>query len=304
MKELAPTGKLRVALVFAPSMSHLLRREGGERQAAGVTADIAEALGKKLNLPGRARAVSELRAGGRRARGGRGRRRRSCRSTRSARSASRSGRTTCSRESTYMVTAASGAKTVEDVDKAGMRVIGIANTTTIRAADAHAEEHHDLAGHLGRAKRSRCCATARPTRSRSARNSLPPYVAQVPGSRMTDGAFQQIGIAIAVAKGKPPALAAVTEFMNDGEEGRHACAARSTSTGSRIRWRRDAVKPAHHAGHPGRALARAGIHKHRRSGMGPGSRACGRLAGTTSAASDYPLARRSAAPPSDISPPA
>jgi len=34
-----------------------------------------------------------------------------------------------------MVTAASGAKSVEDVDKAGMRVIGIANTTTIRAAE-------------------------------------------------------------------------------------------------------------------------------------------------------------------------
>src|SRR5436853_97778 len=38
-------------------------------------------------------------------------------------------------ESTYMVTAASGAKTVDDVDKPGMRVIGIANTTTIRAAE-------------------------------------------------------------------------------------------------------------------------------------------------------------------------
>ena len=37
-------------------------------------------------------------------------------------------------ESTFMATAASGAKSVAEVDRAGMRVIGIANTTTIRAA--------------------------------------------------------------------------------------------------------------------------------------------------------------------------
>jgi len=43
-------------------------------------------------------------------------------------------------------------------------------------------------------------------------------VKQVPGSRMVDGAFQQIGIAIAVAKGKPAALAAVTEFMDEAKQ--------------------------------------------------------------------------------------
>ena len=37
---------------------------------------------------------------------------------------------------------------------------------------------------------------------------------QVPGSHITEGAFQQIGIAIAVARGKPESLAAVTEFMD------------------------------------------------------------------------------------------
>ena len=35
---------------------------------------------------------------------------------------------------------------------------------------------------------------------------------------MVEGAFQQIGIAIAVAKGKPGALAAVTEFMEDAKK--------------------------------------------------------------------------------------
>ena len=46
------------------------------------------------------------------------------------------------------------------------------------------------------------------------RDSLPPYMEQVPGSRMTEGAFHDLPIAIAVAKEKPASLAAVREFMN------------------------------------------------------------------------------------------
>jgi polar amino acid transport system substrate-binding protein len=49
------------------------------------------------------------------------------------------------------------------------------------------------------------------------RDSLPTYVKQVPGSRITDGAFQQIGIAIAVAKGNQAGLAAVTRFMDQAK---------------------------------------------------------------------------------------
>ncbi len=51
MNELLPTGKLRVALVFAPSMStfFVLKDENGK--ARGVTADIADDLGKALNAP-------------------------------------------------------------------------------------------------------------------------------------------------------------------------------------------------------------------------------------------------------------
>jgi polar amino acid transport system substrate-binding protein len=40
----------------------------------------------------------------------------------------------CLVESTYMVTAASGIRTLAEVDRPGVRVVGIANTTTIRAA--------------------------------------------------------------------------------------------------------------------------------------------------------------------------
>src|SRR5258708_19528536 len=133
MKELAPTGTLRVGVVFAPTMSTFFVVEDADGRPRGVTVDLGEKLAKKLNLP--VAFVLYPNSG-------------------QATDAVESGAVDVSfmpvdeerkkriafgpdyvrAESTYMVTAASGAKTVADVDKAGMRVIGIANTTTIRAA--------------------------------------------------------------------------------------------------------------------------------------------------------------------------
>jgi polar amino acid transport system substrate-binding protein len=45
------------------------------------------------------------------------------------------------------------------------------------------------------------------------RDALPDVVKEFPGSRIVEGGFQQTGIAIAVPKGRPQALAYVTEFM-------------------------------------------------------------------------------------------
>lgn len=216
MKELNPTGKLRVGLVFAPSKSafFVVKDEHGKPQ--GVTADLADALGKKLNVP--VETVLFPNSG-------------------LATDAVESGAVDVSfmpvdderkkriafgpnyalAESTYMTTGASGAKTVEDVDRAGMRVIGIANTTTIRAAGRTLKNTtispvESVGEAVAMLRDGKADAFA------LSRDSLPVYVKQVPGSRMTDGAFQQIGIAIAVAQGKPAALAAVTEFMNEAKK--------------------------------------------------------------------------------------
>jgi polar amino acid transport system substrate-binding protein len=120
-------------------------------------------------------------------------------------------------ESTYMVTAATGAKTVDDVDKPGMRIIGVANTTTIRAAARKLKNTKIIAATsveeaVGLLRDGKADAFA------LSRDSLPVYVKQVPGSRMVDGQFQQIGIAIAVAKGKPAALSAVTAFIEEAKK--------------------------------------------------------------------------------------
>jgi len=216
MKELSPTGKLRVGIVYAPVMStfFVVKDEAGKPK--GVTVEIGEALAKKLNLPvefvlypNSGQVTDAVESGAvdvgfmpvdeqRRKR-------------------LAIGPDYVRAESTYMVTAASGAKTVEDVDKAGMRVIGIANTTTIRAAERTLKNTTISAvtsvdDAIAAMKNGKADAFA------LGRDSLPPYVKQVPGSRVTEGHFQQMGIAIATQKGKSAALAAITEFMNEAKK--------------------------------------------------------------------------------------
>ena len=212
MKELAPTGTLRVGLVFAPVMStfFVVKDEAGKPK--GVTVDIGEALGRTLDLPvafalypNSGQAVDAVESGAvdvsfmpvddeRRAR-------------------IAFGPDYVRAESTYMVTAACGAKTVDDVDRPGMRVIGIANTTTIRAA-TRTLKNTTISAVTSVGDAVAMLRDGKADAFALGRDSLPPYVSQVPGSRITDGQFQQIGIAIATQRGKPQALAAITDFMN------------------------------------------------------------------------------------------
>ncbi len=145
-------------------------------------------------------------------------------------------------ESTYMVTAASGIKTLAEVDRAGVRVVGIANTTTIRASGrtlknttATAAASIDDALTMLHAGQADAFAMGR--------DSLSDFVKMFPGARIVDGGFQQTVIAIAVPKGRPAALAYVTKFL---EEARPP--ARCAGDG-----------PRRHAGFGRRALAAAVI---------------------------------------------
>jgi polar amino acid transport system substrate-binding protein len=123
----------------------------------------------------------------------------------------------CMIESTYMVTGPSGLTTLAEVDQPHVRVVGIANTTTIRAAARTLKHTQPIAAtsiddaiamlHAGKAD-----AYA------MGRDALPEVIKEFPGARIVDGGFQQTGIAIAVPKGRPAALAYVTEFMTRGKK--------------------------------------------------------------------------------------
>src|SRR5205085_9866810 len=184
MKEIAPTGKLRVAVVFAPSAGAFFVAKEADGKPNGVTADIADALAKKLNLP--IEYVLLPNSG-------------------LATDAVENGTVDVSfmpvdderlrriafgpnyvlGESTYMVTAATGAKTVEDVDKAGTRVIGIATTTTIRAA-GRTLKNTTISPATSVEEAIAALRDGKADAFALSRDSLPTYVKQVPGSRMTE----------------------------------------------------------------------------------------------------------------------
>ena len=215
MKELIPTGKLRAGIVFAPAPGALFVVKDADGAPRGVTVDLANALARRLGVdvefmvaPNTGLLTDALAAGDidvsfmpmddeRRKR-------------------IDFGPPYFLVESTYMTTDASGITAVESVDRHGVRVVGIANTTTIRAAGRSLKNTNIVAAPsideaMAMMKNGQADAFA------LSRDSLPPYVAQVPGSRIVEGGFQQTGIAIAVPKGRAEALATVTAFMNEAK---------------------------------------------------------------------------------------
>ena len=112
-----------------------------------------------------------------------------------------------------MVTQASGISTVNEVDRPGVRVVGIAGTTTIRASGRTLKNTTvNAAQSIGEA--IEMMTTGKADAFALSRDSLPPFVTQLPGSRIVEGGFQFTGVAIAVAKGRPEALACVTAFLD------------------------------------------------------------------------------------------
>jgi polar amino acid transport system substrate-binding protein len=215
MKELIPTGKLRFGVAFAPKMSALFVMKEADGSPRGITVDLGNALAQKLGAPieflvapNTGVLTDKLAAG-------------EIDAAFMPVDEERKKRLDFGPmyalvESTYMVTAASGIKTLAQVDRAGVRVVGVANTTTIRAAGRTLKNIQPIAATsiddaLVMLREGRADAFA------LGRDSLPDFVAMFPGSRIVDGGFQQTGIAIAVPKGRPNALSYVTEFMKEAK---------------------------------------------------------------------------------------
>ena len=211
MIELIPTGKLRAGIVFAPKASALFVTKDDKGEPRGVTADLSRELARELGVPVEfmiapnsglvtdALANAEIDVSFMPVDEERKKR-------------IEFGPYYCMIESTYMVTGPSGLKTLAEVDQPHVRVVGIANTTTIRAAARSLKQTQPIAAtsiddaiamlHAGKAD-----AYA------MGRDALPEVIKDFPGAKIVDGGFQQTGIAIAVPKGRPHALATVAEFM-------------------------------------------------------------------------------------------
>jgi polar amino acid transport system substrate-binding protein len=215
VKELIPTGKLRVGVVFAPAASPFFVVKEANGEPRGVTVDLAHELGRQLDVPvefmlvPNSGLVTDATESG------------AIDVTFMPVDEERKKRVDFGPayfmiESTYLATATSGIRTVAEVDRPNVRVVGIANTTTIRAAGRSLKNASISAA----ASVDEAMAMLRSGKADAfalSRDSLPPFVAQLPGSRIVEGGFQQTGIAIAVPKNRPNALAYVTAFMESAK---------------------------------------------------------------------------------------
>lgn len=215
VKELIPTGKLRVGVVFAPSPSAFFVVKDANGQPRGVTVDLANELGQKLGVP-----IEFMMAP----------------NSGLVTDATESGAIDVAFmpvdeerkkrvdfgpayflvESTYMVTGASGIRTVAEVDRPNVRVVGIANTTTIRAA-GRSLKNTTISAATSVKEAVDMLQNGKADAFALSRDSLPPFVAALPGSRIVDGGFQKTGIAIAIPKNRPNALAYVTAFLESAK---------------------------------------------------------------------------------------
>ena len=221
--ELAPTGTLRVGVVSAPAASALYTVKDANGQARGVTVDLGTELARQLRVP-----VSFIIAP----------------NTGELTEATATGSIDVTFlpvdeerkrqvdfgpayyvfESTYLIRAGSDIKTLADVDRPGIRVIGITNTATIRSAGSSLKNATitsvssvDEAMELLRSGKVDAFALGR--------DALPPLAARLPGSRILEESFLRGEVAIAIPKNRPSAHALVTRFMENAKSSgivRHA----------------------------------------------------------------------------------
>jgi polar amino acid transport system substrate-binding protein len=216
MNELAPTGKLRVAIAVAPAPSALYAiKDEATGQYRGVTVELGSAMARKLGVP--VEFLPHLASG-------------------EIQNSAASGKWDVTfmpvdeerkkfvdfgnayhlLQSTYLVAPASRLKKVEDANAAGIRIGGVADTATFRAAQRTAPNAIfvtlpgvDAAVAAMKAGGIDCIALSR--------ESLSGLTAKIPGSQILDGGFLNSSTAVAVPKGKPEALAYVSHFVEDAK---------------------------------------------------------------------------------------
>jgi polar amino acid transport system substrate-binding protein len=214
LRELAPTGKLRVAIAISPAPSALyaVKGEGGYR---GVTVDLGRALADKLGVAVEYVAyqasgeITEAAAGG------------AWDVTFMPYDAERAksvdfGAAYHLLQSTYLVAPGAGVQSLAEIDRPGVRIAGVANTATFRAAAASLKNATivavpgvDAAVALVGAGQAEAIALSR--------ESLTGLVAKLPGSRILDGGFLNSVTAVAVPKGKPAALAFASAAVEEAK---------------------------------------------------------------------------------------
>lgn len=211
LHELAPAGKLRFGLVFAPEQSVFFVAKDADGTLRGISVDLANKLAQHAGLPlefvlaPNSGIVTDAVASGsidaafmpvddeRRKRLG-------------------IGPVYLYDENTYLVRAGSDIRSIAEVDRPGVRVIGIAGTTTIRST-ARSLKNTQIAPAASVDAALEMLRSGQADAFALTHQTLPALALRVPGSRILEGAFQRVNIAVVLPKDRPHALAYVGAWM-------------------------------------------------------------------------------------------
>jgi polar amino acid transport system substrate-binding protein len=215
LKELAPTGKLRVAIGVSPAPSAFYAiKDATTGKFRGVTVDLGTALAQKLGVP--VEFIPYLASG-------------------EIQAAANSGVWDVTfmpvdeerkkimdfgspyhlLQSTYLVPGSSPIKSIPDANVTGVRIVGVASVTFRASNRASPKATHIAAAGVNEAiemmRAGKADALA------LGRESLGGAAAKLPGSRILDGGFLNSTTAVAVPKGRPAALVYVTAFVEEAK---------------------------------------------------------------------------------------
>ena len=214
LQQLAPTGKLRVAIAVAPSPSAQFAIKDGDTYK-GVAVTLGAALAAKLGVP-----LALI------AHQGSGEVQNSAADNKwdvaflpvddERKKFVDFGNAYHLLQSTFLVAPSSKIGSVKDADAKGIGIGGVANTATFRAAKkaTPAATHVEFAGvdaAVAAMNDGKIEAIA------LSRESLSGLVNKIKGARILDDAFLNSSTAVCVPKGKPVALAYVSGFIEEAK---------------------------------------------------------------------------------------
>jgi polar amino acid transport system substrate-binding protein len=211
--EIAPTGKLRVAIAISPAGGAFWSTKTESGGYAGVPVDLGKEMAAQLGVP--VEYVVHQNSGQVTDAASKG----TWDVTFLPKDPEREGKMSFGptyevADATYIVKAGSTATNFQTLDQPGMKVAAVNNTTTMRGAIAHLKNakvtgyqtYDEIAGLLTKGEIDAFALS---------RNQLDAMAKKIPGTRVLDETFKQTVTAVAVPLNHPLALAFASKFLTE-----------------------------------------------------------------------------------------
>src|SRR3954466_11287468 len=211
--EIAPTGKLRVAIAISPAGGAFWSTKNEAGGYAGVPVDLGREMAAQLGVPveyvphqNSGQIVDAVSKG-------------SWDVTFLPKDPEREGRMSFGpiyevADATYIVRAGSPATSFQTLDQPGTKVAAVNNTTTMRGAIAHLK-NAKVTGYQSYDEIFNLLKNGEIDAFALSRDQLNAMARKIPGTRVLDETFKQTVTAVAVPPNHPQALAFAAKFMTD-----------------------------------------------------------------------------------------